>query len=453
MRRLRDLVVTTAGLLAAVGPLVAQVSLSMVGFSPPSSPTAAATVALGYDLSSPASDPLNLVFTRDDGTTVNVAGVVPGTGPFSVSVPLPRGVDGTNVRFVGVAFRPLTGEVAGGNRALAIEVDDTGPAAPTTLTPAPPFTTQGATLSLTGRVLRRDGRPDGGGRVEVRRGPGGTVLGGGLVRSDGGFTASIDASTLPPGASVGIELRAFDQAGNAGLPLATTLTRRPAGAGPSLTGLTLTPPSGTVTSAPGVVVRGTAGGGRPPLRVTFLVDGFVESSLGGLAASTPFAQTLTLPGEGSHTLTVRVQDATGVVSSVQTLGTVTLDRTPPLPPLVTSPSPGAPLITNLSSITISGVVREQTPTSGIRPRVLLRCAAPIRFTPAQPQEVTDPGGRFSTIADLTSLPDGAYVIEVLVADAAGNWSSPGASISLGRSKAAASYRDRLRRRIFERLHP
>lgn len=452
MRGLRLLVVTTAGLLAAIGPVAAQVTLSLLGFSPSSSPTAAASLALRYEVTSPGADPLNLVFTRDDGTTVNVAGVVPGSGPFSVAVPLPRGVDGVTVRYLGVVVRPLTGEVAGGNRTLTIVADDTGPAAPTTLAPAPPFSTQGTSLNLTGRVLRRDGRPDGGGRVEVRRLPGGTVLGGGLVRSDGAFTAAIDASVVPEGASVGIELRAFDGAGNAGLPLATTLTRRAAGPGPSLSGLSLNPPPGTVTNAPGVVVRGTVAGGTPPLRVTFLVDGFVESSLGGLAPGTPFAHTLTLPGEGSHGLTVRVQDATGALGPVQDLGSVTLDRTPPLPPLITAPPPGAPLITNASTITISGVVRELLGASGPPPRILVRSAAPIRFTPSQPQAVTDAGGRFSTVADLRSLPDGAYVIEVLVADAAGNWSSPGARISLGWSKAALSHRERLRRRVFERLH-
>ncbi|MBI4871448.1 MAG: hypothetical protein HY814_07765, partial [Candidatus Riflebacteria bacterium] len=229
-----------------------------------------------------------------------------------------------------------------------------------------------------------------------------------------------DLGGLMPGVATALTLRPFDAAGNPGPTFSGTVTRGPGGSvgAPRLDGLEMTPPSGALTNNPAVRIAGRVAGERPPFRVDFLVDGFVERQLTGLGPAQPFAHTMALPGDGTHQLTVRTFDAAGA-SGTTVAGAITLDRVPPGPPVIVEPPPGRPVFTNADRLAIRGFLAE-TPSAGRAPSIHLRGPAGVRFEPAQPQEVRDLQGHFSTTVVLAGLPDGDYPIRVTVRDAAGN---------------------------------
>lgn len=417
-------------LAASVAPLGAQPVLRMLGFVPPTSPTAALSVQLRYDLTSPVATPATVTFFRQGGPSTTVNGVVPGTGPFLVNLPLPTNVDGVATTFTGVA-QQNPGGLALGDRPLTIVVDTLGPGSLTLVSPAFPLVTPGPDVVVRGIVRKADGTPEAGGRVEARRQDppfAGVLIGGAQVLGDGTFTAVLGIGSFPLNVPVDVTFSVFDPAGNPGAPRAAALTRQSGAGAVAVGGLALTPPAGTITNQPGVVVRGNVTG-LAPLRVTFLVDGLVESTLEGLASGTSFAHSIVMPGEGPHTFTVRASNGAGGAVGPLTAGTVTLDRTPPAAPIVLTPPPDRPFVTNQDRFTITGIASGLTTPGGPPGKVLLRSVAGVRFTPAQPQVVAA-NGTFSTVVDVAALPDGTYTIEILSQDAAGNFSGAAGALRL-----------------------
>ena len=424
---------------AAAIPCLAQPTLTMIGFNPGLSPTSATQIELQYDVTSPSATPVNLWFQRDDGAQTAVTNVVPGTGPFSVTVPLPSSVDEQTTSYSGLVQQP-PGSIVAGDRLLQIVVDDIGPAIINVTNPIFPQTTYDTTITASGDVRKANTSPDPGGRVEVTRedaGNAGTVIGGGVVNSQGRFNAAIDLSAFPSGTAIPIRFHSFDRAGNAGATTDGTVTYQAGGGAVSVTRLSMTPPNNTVTNNPGVLIKGTVQGDVGPFTVTFLVDGFVSSTLTNLASGTSFGHTLTLPGEGAHTIEVRVKNSAGATFGPETLGVITLDRTPPAPPIITSPNPSAPFQTSGDSFTIAGVAPETGPQSD-NGKVLMKAMKGITFNPPQPQAITDPSGTFSTTVDISTLPDGMYVIEVYYIDSAGNYAEPPARYTVGSNARAPS---------------
>lgn len=310
-------------------PLHAQLRLNLVGFEPPVAVTALDRVTVVYDCTSTAGGAVTVSFFRDDGLSVEAAGILPGTGPFQVVMPLPTGVDGRRVSVQAVARQEPGNEIVPGNRTLSIVVDDTGPGSIVVDSPVFPVESFEARLELRGRVGKGTGFETGG-RVELRRADGDVLLGGGAIRADGRFLAAVDLQSLPLGLPVILRIRAFDGAGNGGAVMEGRVTRQAGGTG-SLSDLELSPPDGSIVSAPGLRIRGRVTGPHGPYQVGFLVNGIMESSLTGLASGTVFAHMLNLPGEGSHSLSLRLQRGLQVIET-KALGLVTLDRSLPSAP-------------------------------------------------------------------------------------------------------------------------
>jgi hypothetical protein len=172
---------------------------------------------------------------------------------------------------------------------------------------------------------------------------------------------------------------------------------------------------------PVAVVEGRVSGDVEPFKVTFLVDGTIESQVSGLARDEAFRHTIGLATDGPHSFVLRASDPLGNVA-IASAGSVVLDRAPPVTPTLVSPSR---VVTNQPTITVRGLVAPEPSAalSGRFPSVWLRGPQGMSFGPSQPQPVTDASGRFETIADLSRLADGTYTIEVLAIDAAGNVSS------------------------------
>lgn len=187
---------------------------------------------------------------------------------------------------------------------------------------------------------------------------------------------------------------------------------------PTLSGVTLAPADGSLTMNRVATVGGSVSGDAPPFAVTFLVDGLIESQISGLAAGEPFQHGITLATDGARTFTLRAQDAKGRTATARA-GTVTLDTVPPGAPILITPQP---IVSNQPSITLKGIHPEPPRPGQPAPKVLVMGPPQVRFTPAQPQDVTDPSGIFETKCDVSTLPDGTYTFRLIAIDAAGNFS-------------------------------
>ena len=190
------------------------------------------------------------------------------------------------------------------------------------------------------------------------------------------------------------------------------------GAGPTVSGLTIAPADGSVTNARAVQVGGQVAGTAAPFSVTFLVDGVIESQIQNLAAGEPFLHGISVGGDGVHTFTVRARDAAGAISTARA-GAVTLDTTPPAAPILITPQP---IVSNQNTITLKGIHPEPPRQGQPPPKILVLGPQGARFTPPQPQVVTDPNGMFQTAIDVSALPDGTYTFRLIAIDAAGNFS-------------------------------
>ncbi|SDE10911.1 Outer membrane protein OmpA [Myxococcus virescens] len=138
-----------------------------------------------------------------------------------------------------------------------------------------------------------------------------------------------------------------------------------------------------------------------------------ECSLDG-AAYVPCAETVTFDGfsEGEHTLLVRAVDAAGNVDPTPAEHTWTVDLTPPVAPLITTPANGAVLDDGV--VTITGTA------DGAESVTLVLDGVPYGPIPV------DAGGNWTFTPPVT-LPDGPYTVTVTATDDAGNTSAPTSS--------------------------
>ncbi|WP_418765001.1 adventurous gliding motility protein AgmC [Myxococcus xanthus] len=134
-----------------------------------------------------------------------------------------------------------------------------------------------------------------------------------------------------------------------------------------------------------------------------------ECSLDG-AAYVPCEETVTFDGfaEGEHTLLVRAVDAAGNVDPTPAEHTWTVDLTPPVAPLITTPANGAVLDDGV--VTITGTA------DGAESVTLVLDGVPYGPIPV------DAGGNWSFTPPVT-LPDGPYTVTVTATDEVGNTSA------------------------------
>lgn len=417
-------------LLAAASAGLAQPTMTIVDWVPPGLPiTQGPSEQLQYQIGG-TTNIVNVTFVRDDGTTVSIANVDPTSAqPFLIDLPMPTGVDRVTVTWIGTVVDTVTGEFAAGNRAATIVVDNVGPDPVNITSPSIPHTSYSATIELQGNASNN---PPAGGNTDLAETGGylviyvpatGQTVGGGIIRQDSTFLATVDMTGLTSDTMYTFNIHAVDEAGNLGTTSTIQLEYR-LPPPPALTNVTITPPAGTLTNNPGVTVRGTVTGQVPPFTVNVFVDGFIQSQIAGLASGESFNHTLTLPGEGPHTISIQATNSNvpPAVTSAQTLGTITLDRTPPGAPTILSPDPNqSPYVTNAATFTIRGIAaeRDSNTADAYTPAMLLAGPSGITFNPASPLPL-NADGSFETVANLQNLGDGTYTITVTARDEAGN---------------------------------
>ncbi|MBI2943442.1 MAG: T9SS type A sorting domain-containing protein [Candidatus Wallbacteria bacterium] len=424
-------------LLLAAGPAAAQPKLTLIGFVPPDQTvTNQGSAVIRFDVANNPANRCDVTIFRNDGASTLVAGVQPGTGPFSVTVPLPRGVDNRQVTFSGIVQDTVTGQLAAGNRQLTIVADDTAPQPPTIQAPPFPATVNTNVLTVTGVVLRADGTRETSGTVIITRidpPNAGSVIGAGAVRLDGAFTATADLTSFTTGVASNIGFRADDGAGNKSTVITRQVTKAQV-ANPVINNATMDPPPGTVTNNPAVLIRGSVTGTNGPFTVNFLVDGFLESQVFLLNSGDSFTHTLTLASDGVHSIAIRAQNSNTPPNSgaLVTLGQLTLDRVAPAAPVIIDPNPVGPTpVVTSGTLRVRGFSGERKPstTSTAEPVVLASGPPNVSFAPASPLPIDNATGQFDTQVNVANLEDGQHRLTFAVRDAAGN-TGPGSSVDV-----------------------
>ena len=428
MRTIRHLLLALALLAVAAGALQAQPKLTLIGFDPPTqTATNLGSAVIRFNVTNTPANRCDVTFFRDDGASTLVAGLTPGTGPFSVTVPLPRGVDGKNVIFTGIVQDTVSGSLSAGDRQLSIIADDVAPQPPTILSPSFPATVNGNTLTVQGRALHANGTPETSGTIIITAidpPNAGNIIGAGAIRADGAWTATADLSAFTTGVLTNIGFRAEDAAGNKSTVLQRQVTKAQL-QDPTISNATMDPPDGTLTNNPAVLIRGTVTGNGGPFTVYFLVDGFVESQVSGLSSGENFTHTLTLATDGVHTISLRAQNnnALAAAGAVRQLGKITLDRVAPSAPVIVEPNPVGPMpIVTGVGFTVRGFSGERSPssTSTARPVVLAAGPPNVSFAPASPLAIDQGTGEFRTQVNVANLEDGQHRLTFTCRDAAGN---------------------------------
>ncbi|MBI3893953.1 MAG: hypothetical protein HY303_20735, partial [Candidatus Wallbacteria bacterium] len=423
--------------LIAAAPLAAQPKLTLIGFIPADTiVTNLGQATIRFDIANTPANKCDVTLFRDDGASTLVAGLTPGTGPFTITVPLPRGTDGRRVSFSGIVQDTVTGQLAAGNRQLSIIADDTAPQPPTIQSPAFPATVNTNVLTVVGKVLKADGTPETSGTVIITRVDppnAGSVIGAGAIRLDGNFTATADLTSFTTGVASNIAFRADDGAGNKSTTIQRVVTKAQA-KDPTIQNATMDPPGGTVTNNPAVLIRGSVTGTQGPFTVNFLVDGFLESQVILLNSGDSFTHTLTLATDGIHTIQLRAQNSNTPTNSgvLLTLGQITLDRVAPAAPVIIEPNPVGPTpIVTSGTLRVRGFSGERKPstTATVAPVVLVSGPPNASFSPASPLAIDNSTGQFETLVNVSNLEDGQHRIAFAVRDAAGN-SGPGSSVDV-----------------------
>jgi hypothetical protein len=216
-----------------------------------------------------------------------------------------------------------------------------------------------------------------------------------------GGSVTLDLSGSPDGVYT-LSVTATDAAGNT------------SAAGSASYILDTTPPPAPVVSAP----ASPSNLRTPAFSVTDAESGvaFACSVLPSVTITTCGAtSTLNLTGapDGVYTLSVTATDSAGNTSAAGT-ATYTLDTTPPATPLVSAPQSPSNVTAPVFAVT----------EPGSDPSVTLSCAV----TGPGPATVTTCGP--STSLNLSSGPDGTYVLTVTATDGAGNTASASANYVL-----------------------
>ena len=417
------------GLFFASG-LLAQPTLTIVDWVPAGlSLTQGPSELLQYEIGG-TTNICEVTWVRDDGAVLSVANIDPAaTQPFEIELPLPTGVDRVSVTWIGTVRDTLTNQTAGGDRAAVIVVDNVGPDSPTITSPPLPHTDYSPTFTLNGNVSNNPpaggntDTPETGGSVVIYDPATSLALGGGIIQADSTFIASVDLTSLASDVVHNLSIHAIDPAGNVGttgtVQLGYTVPPPPA-----LSNVIITPPDGTLTNDPGVVISGTVSGQAGPFTVNVYVNSFIQSQIAGLSNGESFNHTLTLPGEGAHSISVQAVNSNVPpdFSTATNLGTITLDRTPPGAPLITTPAPQqSPFITGLDTFTIMGISREQDSNTTDTNVPVIRFTGPtgVTFSPVSPVAI-DENSRFETEVNIANLEDGTYTITIATVDEAGN---------------------------------
>lgn len=368
-------------------------------------------------------------FFRDDSqgqVTVVIPDPLNPPPPFVVVLPLKTNGDRISNSFTAVA-RDLVSQEIDLAGPFVVFSDDVGPDAPTVSFPSFPVTTFADALRVEGQVqnLQSGGAtaPETSGQIIIQRSSDALVLGGAQITTDSSWVGLIDLAPLPLGTPTDIDIFGIDSVGNTGTTLTVQVTRLEP-TDPVVTA-SIEPPDGTITRNPGVTISGTVNGDVPPLAVNIFVGGLLESQITGLSPGQGFLHTLNLPSEGPHVITVQATNSAvpPSQSAAVPLGMVTLDRTAPQAPVILEPNPSlGTLVTNAGSVTIEGFTseRDQITTDAQVPGIDLRGPSGVTFSPAPLLPIDASTGRFSTVADISLLPDGNYTVDVAVVDEVGN---------------------------------
>ena len=348
-----------------------------------------------------------------DGTTVVGTGLATGGAGPIITSPLSEGAHTLTLKATDAA-----GNQSAASTAFHVTIDTMAPLAPVidsvTDDVAPVTGAVADNGSSNDPTLTIGGTAEAGSTVTVYDTDGTTVLGTG-VATGGVFT--ITTSVLDEGAHA-LTATASDAAGNQSAastafqviidttaPLAPVIVSVTDDVAP-VTGLVANNGSSNDTT---LTIGGTAEAGSTV--TVYDTDG--TTVLGtGVATGGAFTITTSVLGEGAHTLTARATDAAGNQGASSTAFHVTIDTVAPVAPSITAFSVDSGTVgdhlTNDRTLTLSGTAGAAGNTVEI-----FQDGVSIGTT------VADIGGNWS-LADASSLVDGAYQFTARATDGAGN---------------------------------
>ena len=349
-----------------------------------------------------------------DGTTVVGTGVATGgAGPITTSA-LSEGAHTLTLKATDAA-----GNQSAASTAFHVTIDTVAPSAPVidsvTDDVAPVTGAVADNGSSNDPTLTIGGTAEAGSTVTIYDTDGTTVLGTG-VATGGVFT--ITTSVLDEGAHA-LTATASDAAGNqsaASTAFQVIIDTSGAAVAPVIVSVTddAAPVTGLVanngsSNDPTLTIGGTAEAGSTV--TVYDTDG--TTVLGtGVATGGAFTITTSVLGEGAHALTARATDAAGNQGAYATAFHVTIDTVAPVAPSITAFSVDSGTagdhLTNDTTLTLSGTAGAAGNTVEI-----FQDGVSIGTT------VADVGGNWS-LADATSLVDGAYQFTARATDGAGN---------------------------------
>lgn len=271
-----------------------------------------------------------------DGVPYCVATVSSGTWSCTAPTTAPPLTSGTHtIRAVGLSG---TGVASPPTPTRTITVDATPPVAPIVTAPA-----NGSTTNNTRPTLSGTAEPNS--TVEVR--VDGAVVCANVTVSAAGAWSCTPATALAQGTRQ-VTARATDAVGNQGpasTPSSFTIDTT-APAAPAITA----PANNSVTTNQTPTISGTAEANSV---VTVFADGAPVCTNVMTSAAGTFSCTPSTPlAEGTRVLTARATDAAGNQGPPSTAVNVTIDRTAPVAPVVTTPPNGS--VTNVTRPTLSG---------------------------------------------------------------------------------------------------
>lgn len=377
-----------------------------VGFDVDTNAPAAPRITAPQDGSRTSNRTPVIQGTAEPGSTVTVLidGVPAGTAPvdptgawtFTPSTPLTDGPHAITARAADEA-----GNQSGLTPPVNVVVDTTAPAAPVITSPVDGAISNNPTPTITGTA-------EPGATVEVI--VDGRPVGRATADNEGNWRYTLTQSQALPEGEHTVVARAIDPVGNEGpaSPPTTFTVDTTVPQPPEIT----SPRAGSSTRDDTPTITGTA---EPGIRVLIYVDdvliGQTTAGVDGRWSFTPSeAQALS---EGEHIIEARAVDPSGNRSLPSAPVDITIDRTNPVTPTITSPAPGS--TTNETTPTIRG-----TGEPGTTVDVFID-GAPVGTA------TVGPDGTWSLpLSPAQALPDGTHTVTAQGRDDAGNVSAPSA---------------------------